>query len=250
MDPTQINYFAVAVAALSSFLVGGLWYSPVLFSKAWTGLVGLTDEELKQGSMLKIFGGSFALALVMSLNLAFFLGPNASITFGVCAGLAGGIGWIAASMGITYLFERRPLKLFAINAGYHVVAFTMMGLILAALSGPANAEAKAEDPQMRTYYLVMLTRGPSWTAEQTPELSQLQKAHLAHLDSMHHDGKLLVAGPIVGGDDYAGVVVFGVESREAAETLVKADPAVQAGRLGYRILPWMSEVGLRSGPGA
>lgn len=130
MNPTDLNYFAVAVAALSTFLIGGVWYSPVLFSGAWARLAGLSEDELRSGSQLKIFGGALVLALIMSVNLALFIGPNAGIGFGTFAGLAAGLGWVAAAMGVTYLFERRPLRLLLINGGYHVVAFTAMGAIL------------------------------------------------------------------------------------------------------------------------
>ena len=52
----EINYFAVAAGALATFVVGGLWYSPVLFGKAWQRETGLSDEQLARGNMLRIFG--------------------------------------------------------------------------------------------------------------------------------------------------------------------------------------------------
>ena len=130
MDLSQINYLAVVVAAASSFLVGGLWYSPVLFEKAWMKESGLTEEEMKNANTSKIFGGSFVLALVISFNLAAFLGPESDLAFGLFAGFAAGAGWVSMSLGMTYLFSRRSLKLFFINAGYHVVTYTLMGAIL------------------------------------------------------------------------------------------------------------------------
>jgi Protein of unknown function (DUF1761) len=134
MNLSEINHLAVLVAALSSFLIGGVWYSPLLFAGSWAAMNGLSDETLKQGNMLKIFGGAFFLALVMAYNLAAFLGPRPTVAFGVGAGVAAGLGWVAAALGVTYLFERKPWKLFAINAGYHVVAFALMGVILGAMS--------------------------------------------------------------------------------------------------------------------
>jgi len=130
MDLSSINYLAVFVAALSSFAIGGVWYSPILFSKAWMKENGFTDEEMKNANMGKIFGGSFLLALVISFNLAAFLGPEADFAFGIFAGLAAGLGWVAASLGIIYLFERRSMKLFLINAGYQVVTYVIIGSIL------------------------------------------------------------------------------------------------------------------------
>jgi hypothetical protein len=46
------------------------------------------------------------------------------------AGALVGLCWVGTSFGITYLFERKPFILFAINAGYHLVTFTVMGTIL------------------------------------------------------------------------------------------------------------------------
>jgi hypothetical protein len=51
----EINWLAVVVAAIACFLLGGLWYSPVLFGKAWQRETGLTDEKLRNGNMVKLF---------------------------------------------------------------------------------------------------------------------------------------------------------------------------------------------------
>lgn len=130
MDGTTINWLAVLLAALSSFLIGGIWYN-ALFVKKWQNLTGLKEKDLQKG-MGKVFAGSFILSLVMALNLAFFIGAE-SASFGLFAGFAVGLGWIAAAFGINYLFERRPFALFAINAGYNVVSASVMGLIIGAL---------------------------------------------------------------------------------------------------------------------
>jgi hypothetical protein len=129
----HVNWLAVFVAALSMFLLGGLWYSPLLFAARWMAANGFTDEELrKRGGTGRIFVGAFALALVAAANLAFFLGgADTTVAWGATAGALTAV-WIVAALGILYLFERRPLRLFAINAGYYVVAFPLMGLILGA----------------------------------------------------------------------------------------------------------------------
>ena len=132
-DQMSFNYLAILVATVSTFLLGGLWYSPVMFGRAWMRELGLTDETLKaKGNAGLIFGLSFLLELVMAFNLAAFLGPKATMSFGLFAGAAAGFGWVALSFGVTYLFERKSLCLFFINAGYHGVAFTIMGAILGA----------------------------------------------------------------------------------------------------------------------
>ncbi len=131
MDPAALNIPAVVVAALATFLIGGAWYSPALFGKRWQSLMNLRDEDLQSG-LARVFGLSLLAALVMSLNLAMFLGPEATVGFGVAAGVAAGFGWVAMAMGVTYLFGRRPLALFLIDGGYHVLSFTVMGAILGA----------------------------------------------------------------------------------------------------------------------
>ena len=129
----EVNWLAVIIAALASFLLGGLWYSPVLFGKAWQRETGLTDERLKQGNMARIFGLSFVLALLAAWNFANFLGPRPSVVFGTAVGASAGLLWVAGSFGINYLFERKSLKLFLINGGYHTVQFAIIGLVLALL---------------------------------------------------------------------------------------------------------------------
>lgn len=130
MDPTKLNFAAIFAAAASMFATGGLWYSPLLFGKAWQRETGLDDETLKRRSPAAIFGPSFVLALLMAFNLAAFLGPDATLGFAVAAAFAAGFGWVALGMGITYLFEARSFRLWLIDAGYHTVSFTLMGVIL------------------------------------------------------------------------------------------------------------------------
>lgn len=127
-----LNIWAVLVAALSTFLIGGLWYSPAVFGKAWMRENGFTEEFLRAGNMAKIFGLSFVLALIAAINLAMFLGPEDRPEMGALWGFAAGFGWVATFVGTHYLFERKSFTLFLINAGYSVVALTIMGVILAA----------------------------------------------------------------------------------------------------------------------
>jgi hypothetical protein len=127
-----INYLAVLAAAVSTFVIGGLWYSPLLFHKAWMSANGFTEAQIKGGEG-RIFGIAFLLALVMSANLAAFLAaPGTTVSWGATAGLLTGLGWIAPAIATVALFERRSFAYIAINAGYFVVAFVVMGAILGA----------------------------------------------------------------------------------------------------------------------
>ena len=127
-----INPCAVLAAAVSTFVIGGLWYSPVLFAQPWMEAASLTEAQVKAGSPARIFGGAFVLALVMSANLAAFLAGPRDVGWGMTAGALAGVGWVSTALGTIYLFERRPLKLFLVNAGYQVVSFVVMGAILGA----------------------------------------------------------------------------------------------------------------------
>jgi hypothetical protein len=120
----------VLVAALSSFVLGGLWYGP-LFAKPWQRLAGLTDDRLKAGNPAKIFGLSYVLAFVQAWVFAMFLGPRPSLALGLGAGFSAGLCWVGAAFAINDLFERRRIALWAINAGFHTLAFTLFGLIFA-----------------------------------------------------------------------------------------------------------------------
>lgn len=130
MESLQFNFAAVIAAAALSFALGGLWYSPLLFAKPWMKECGLSEEQTRSAPMARIFGLSALAALVMSLNLAAFIGAKASLAFGLFAGAATGIGWVAMSLGVIYLFEQRSLKLWLINSGYQVLSYTLMGGLL------------------------------------------------------------------------------------------------------------------------
>jgi len=126
----EVNWIAVALCAVSSLVIGGLWYSPALFARQWQSAAGLSDEQAQGGNMAMIFGGAFLLSLLAAAVFAMFLGPDMSVGAATAAGFAAGLCWVAASYGINYLFERRPLRLWLINGGYHVLQFTTFGLIL------------------------------------------------------------------------------------------------------------------------
>lgn len=129
----QINPLAVVAAALVNFVIGGLWYSPMLFGKAWMRANGFSAEDLQKGSPAAIFGLSFLFCLLMAGNLAAFLAdPSTTFGFAVVAGLLSGFGFAALGLGVVALFERRSAAYLLINGGYLTVAFAAMGAILGA----------------------------------------------------------------------------------------------------------------------
>lgn len=126
----EVNLLAVVAAAVSAFVLGGLWYSPILFGARWMRLTGQSEESQKSGSMAKIFGGAFLLNLISAWVFAMFLGPKPGLQFGAGAGLAAGLCWVAAAFAVNDLFERRPAGLTMINGGYVTIQFLIMGAIL------------------------------------------------------------------------------------------------------------------------
>ena len=128
---SNINWLSILAAAISSFLIGGIWYGP-LFGRAWMTQFGFNEEDLKKRSVPKMFGLSLVLAFIAALILDMFIGKEADIAFGAIAGFFAGIGWVATFLGILYLFEMRSLKAYLINAGYCMTALTAMGIVLGA----------------------------------------------------------------------------------------------------------------------
>ena len=127
---TGINWFAAIVAGLAGFGAGGLWYSPLLFAKPWSKLVGFDPASPGGYPMPVAMGVAAALSVVAAIVFAIFLGPHPSLDFAVGAGLACSIAWIGTSILTNGLFQRLSLELMLINIGNHVVQFLVFGIIL------------------------------------------------------------------------------------------------------------------------
>ncbi len=131
MDISTLNWLAVITAALSNFLIGGLWYSPILFGKQWMKENNFKDEDLKKSNMSRIFGLTFLFSIVMAFNLAMFLNDaNTTPSWGAIAGLLAGFGWVALSIFIIGQFERKSTKYMLIHGGYVTISFVLMGFII------------------------------------------------------------------------------------------------------------------------
>lgn len=128
----HVNALAVVAAALTSFLIGGLWYSPILFANAWMREAGLDPARLGE-KVAQVFAGAFVMSLVVALTLAALLGEDARVSWGVGAGALAGVGFATASLATVFLFERRSLTLILIDGGYLAVSYTAMGAVIAAI---------------------------------------------------------------------------------------------------------------------
>jgi hypothetical protein len=127
---SQINYFAVLLAALTSFVIGGLWYSPALFGTVWQREAGDTRKPGEGGHPVKVFGASLVFALVAAFAYAVVLPVPASASAAVGQGLLVGAAIVATSFGINYQFAGRSTKLWLIDGGYHTAQFGLYGLII------------------------------------------------------------------------------------------------------------------------
>ncbi len=129
MNLEGINWLAVLVAAVSAFMLGGLWYGP-LFKNAWCRENGMDPDCPPTGHPAKIFGTAFLAALVAAVLFAIYLRANPPLLIAVHAGFLVGLGFVATSFGINYAFAQRSFKLWLIDGGYHVLQFTLYGLVL------------------------------------------------------------------------------------------------------------------------
>ena len=135
MDFSGFNWGEVFVAALSAFVLGGLWFGP-LFGKRWQALNNLSDEAIANAPMGLIYGFAFALNCFLALMMSFFIEIAMMIGSGALTGaLFGGflaVVFVLPAFAINYLFSRRPLAVFAIDIGYWVTQFALMGAIMGA----------------------------------------------------------------------------------------------------------------------
>ena len=135
----NLNYLAVFVAAIATMVIGFLWYSPLLFAKAWTREMGYDmNDKAKMEEMKKSAGpayaGSFVASLISAFTLALILhGLHAQgMHFGLMVGFHVWLGFVATVQFTGALFMKQGMKLFAINTGYQLVCYLAMSAILTA----------------------------------------------------------------------------------------------------------------------
>ncbi len=131
----KVNWVAVLVATLGSFVVGSIWYAPPVFGKAWMKAIGLKEKDMKSGNMVGTFALTGLLALVSATGLATMMSALAFDTWqqGAMLGALVSLGFVATSRGIHMLFDRKGgMGLFLINAGHDLVFLILAGIIIGA----------------------------------------------------------------------------------------------------------------------
>lgn len=132
-----INYWAVLIAALVSFVIGGLWYSPILLGNVCMKEAGISKKDIKKAKekgMSRRYLSSFIGALLMSYIMAHFVQFVSASNFfdGVTTGFWIWFGFIVPVLLGSVLWEGKTLKYYTINIGYYLVSLAVMGGILAA----------------------------------------------------------------------------------------------------------------------
>ena len=129
----EINFAAIFICAIFLWILGAVWYSPVMFARKWMQLIGITREPGKRDGLLLGMTASFFGDLVISFVLANVLvwAHVTGFKRGAVLGVLMWMGFIAAPNLPQGLYEKRPFKLFAINGGYWLVGLFVVGGILA-----------------------------------------------------------------------------------------------------------------------
>ena len=123
----EINWLAVVLGAVAFFLVGVIWYGMV-FGKAWQKAAGLSDEQLKRGNIGLIFGLAFIAELMIALTRGHSISRGGASDRAVMMMAVGfGATIMVPAIGINYLFMRKTLTLFLIDAGHFIVGMAAMG---------------------------------------------------------------------------------------------------------------------------
>jgi hypothetical protein len=121
---------AILIAGLLYWVFGALWYSPFLFGSSWQKLVGLTPDKMKTYSkkdMIVSYTGTFLCAIVAAYAVERFMNEMVVLFWLDLFRLAAiaGAGFVLATQLPSYLFLKKPLKLFVIDAGYHVCGIVL-----------------------------------------------------------------------------------------------------------------------------
>lgn len=119
----QLNFVAILVSAVIVWMLGALWYSPLLFAKPWVAIVGRKMGEKPKGVIRGMIGsliGDILLCLVLS-HITVWSGAD-SFLHGALIGVILWLGFVAGPLYPQSVYEGRPFAYFAINGGYWLVS--------------------------------------------------------------------------------------------------------------------------------
>lgn len=134
---SHVNYLAVLVATIASFMLGGWWYSKSGFGMAWLAAIGKSMNDLGSPAVAMtltffstFFTGIILAILIHALSYDDYLFFGSRLYYGARLGFVLSVGLVATSMFSDYVFSGKAFELFLIQAGYRIVLFTIMGAII------------------------------------------------------------------------------------------------------------------------
>lgn len=123
------------IGGLAAFALGALWYT-VLFGKAWQAETGMSDEDA-QKDVARTHGLAFVMMVIMSYAVNFIIGlhpvEEQTLVHGAFHGMLAGLLYAAPSTAINYLYQRKSMKLYLIDATYLVLLLAVSGGVMALL---------------------------------------------------------------------------------------------------------------------
>lgn len=135
MDFSNINWLAVVVCVIVNMVIGSAWYNPKTFYPVWRRGIGRPENDASDGQNMAVLWGLTVLAaLVQAIFMALMVHAMNSTTAGAGAltGFLLWLGFVAPTYLVNKLFAGHGLKIWAIEAGNHLVDFLAMGAILGA----------------------------------------------------------------------------------------------------------------------
>jgi len=96
--------------------------------------------------------------------------------------------------------------------------------------------------EMKRYWLVLLQKGPNRNQDSITA-GKIQAAHMANINRLAKEGKLIMAGPIGSEDNLRGIFLMNCADSAEVENFVRTDSAVITGRLIMKYYPWWVEKG-------
>ncbi|MGH7650760.1 MAG: DUF1761 domain-containing protein [Gemmatimonadaceae bacterium] len=140
MNYPPANFLAVLVAAIVIFVLGGLWYSPLLFMKRWIALQGRTEEQMRAeaaaANMTLLYISAFITSLLIASVMGLFIAHLSAVipmsaAHGALFGFFSWLGFAASTSYATAIFSGKPKQLWFIDSMYNLVSFVLAGIILA-----------------------------------------------------------------------------------------------------------------------
>lgn len=126
-----VNYLAVIVAAVASYVIAFVWYG-LVFRKLWMKLTGVTEMKPTAKNVIIMFLGSLVMSYVLVHSIAF--GSAYLHSSGLTGGLQGGffnwLGFIAPVTVSGVIYENRSWKLWVLDNGFWLLSLFVMGAIL------------------------------------------------------------------------------------------------------------------------